>query len=159
MGRGLLVGLGNSDTPDGRARMTYRRLIDENDQHGYMSTYCQHGQHDDCRLTCKCCGAPCVCDRCLHTPTYSEPLPVVPSVDDAPDAFDGPANFIEAGQAFADWVDGRVTAERAAEVLSLLARDGLIVSVGYHDELAEGEAAGEAALMADLAAIIDGDEQ
>lgn len=159
MGRGLLVGLGDSTTSDGRVRMTYRSLMTE-DRHGYMSTYCQHGLHGDCKLTCKCCGAQCACN-CQHTPIFSEPLPVMPSVDDEPDDFDGPASFIEAGQAFADWVDGRVTAECAAEVLSKLARDGLIVSVAYHDEISEGQAAaaGEAALMADLAAIIDGHEQ
>lgn len=65
--------------------------------------------------------------------------------DPDPDPFDGPASFIEAGQAFADWVDGRVTAERAAEVLSKLARDGLIVSVAYHDEAVEDRAGEELA--------------
>lgn len=29
--------------------------------HLYVSTYCQHGQHGDCRLTCKICSAPCLC--------------------------------------------------------------------------------------------------
>ena len=27
----------------------------------YVSTYCMHEQHDDCRLTCKICHAPCLC--------------------------------------------------------------------------------------------------
>ena len=27
----------------------------------YFSTYCQHGDHEDCRLTCKTCSAPCLC--------------------------------------------------------------------------------------------------
>jgi hypothetical protein len=27
----------------------------------YVSTYCIHGAHSDCRLTCKLCGAPCRC--------------------------------------------------------------------------------------------------
>lgn len=63
---------------------------------------------------------------------------------DDPDAFDGPASFLEAGQAFADLVDGRVSAERAAEVLSRLARDGLIVSVTYHEEACAGQAIGSA---------------
>ncbi|MGH3447219.1 MAG: hypothetical protein ACRDQA_22715 [Nocardioidaceae bacterium] len=28
----------------------------------YTSTYCMHGQHGRCRLTCKVCGSPCRCD-------------------------------------------------------------------------------------------------
>lgn len=28
----------------------------------YFSTYCMHGLHDDCRLTCKHCKAPCRCE-------------------------------------------------------------------------------------------------
>lgn len=28
----------------------------------YTSTYCQHGLHDRCRLTCKTCNAGCRCD-------------------------------------------------------------------------------------------------
>lgn len=28
-------------------------------QHDYTSTACQHGHHDQCRLTCKFCGTPC----------------------------------------------------------------------------------------------------
>lgn len=147
-GRGLLVGLGDSETTDRRIRMTYRTLMTE-DRHGYMSTYCQHGLHDDCKVSCKCCGAPCVCDGCLHVSpvTVSEPLPVMPSVDDEPDAFDGPASFIEAGQAFADWVDGRVSAEQAAEMLSRLARHGLIISVAYHDETSAAVAGGQGDLF------------
>lgn len=27
----------------------------------YLSTYCLHGNHDDCRLTCKTCEQPCRC--------------------------------------------------------------------------------------------------
>lgn len=27
----------------------------------YWSTYCMHGLHDACRLTCKTCEAPCRC--------------------------------------------------------------------------------------------------
>lgn len=30
-------------------------------RHLYTSTYCQHAQHSDCRLTCKVCSAPCLC--------------------------------------------------------------------------------------------------
>lgn len=34
----------------------------------YVSTYCIHGNHDACRLTCKTCDAPCRCDdpECTH---------------------------------------------------------------------------------------------
>lgn len=28
----------------------------------YFSTYCIHGLHDDCRLTCKHCARACCCD-------------------------------------------------------------------------------------------------
>lgn len=34
--------------------------------HQYVSTYCQHEQHNDCRLSCKLCKAPCLC-RCHVT--------------------------------------------------------------------------------------------
>lgn len=27
----------------------------------YFSTYCIHGQHEDCRLACKVCGSACRC--------------------------------------------------------------------------------------------------
>ncbi len=27
----------------------------------YTSTYCIHGNHADCRMTCKTCKAPCLC--------------------------------------------------------------------------------------------------
>lgn len=27
----------------------------------YLSTYCLHDRHDDCRLVCKVCEAPCRC--------------------------------------------------------------------------------------------------
>lgn len=30
-------------------------------QHVYVSTYCQHEQHNNCRLKCKICEAPCRC--------------------------------------------------------------------------------------------------
>lgn len=33
--------------------------------HRYVSTYCQHAQCGDCRLSCKVCGAPCLCP-CGH---------------------------------------------------------------------------------------------
>jgi hypothetical protein len=29
--------------------------------HVYMSTACLHTRHEDCRKTCKFCGAACVC--------------------------------------------------------------------------------------------------
>lgn len=55
--------------------------------------------------------------------------------DGCAEEFDGPASFTEAGQAFADLVNGGVSAGRAAEVLSTLARQGLIVSTEYADEI------------------------
>ena len=30
-------------------------------QHRYLSTYCLHGNHAACRLTCKTCRVPCIC--------------------------------------------------------------------------------------------------
>jgi hypothetical protein len=32
-------------------------------RHFYFSTACRHELHDRCLLTCKWCGAPCMC-RC-----------------------------------------------------------------------------------------------
>ena len=32
-----------------------------NSVHVYVSTYCIHGYHDNCRLTCKVCEARCRC--------------------------------------------------------------------------------------------------
>jgi hypothetical protein len=36
--------------------------------HLYVSTYCIHRLHDQCRLTCKTCGAACLCP-CHPAPT------------------------------------------------------------------------------------------
>lgn len=136
IGRGLLADLSIDDA----VRATYRTLM-PNGRHGYMSTYCQHGLHDDCKMSCKCCGSPCVCDRCLHTPPYTEPENALTlPVDGEPEPFDGPADFVDAGQALADWVDGRITPEQGADVLSKLAGAGLIISVAYHDEMCGGQA-------------------
>lgn len=33
----------------------------ERPDHLYVSTYCQHRRHNDCRLTCKLCAAHCLC--------------------------------------------------------------------------------------------------
>lgn len=33
----------------------------------YFSTYCIHGLHDDCRLTCKTCAKACLCT--CHEPS------------------------------------------------------------------------------------------
>lgn len=63
-----------------------------------------------------------------------QPLPGMPPAPE-PDEFDGPASFSDAGQALADLIDGLISADRAAELLSRLARDGLIVSTTYHDEM------------------------
>lgn len=32
----------------------------------YFSTYCIHGLHGDCRLTCKTCQLPCRCECHAH---------------------------------------------------------------------------------------------
>jgi hypothetical protein len=32
--------------------------------HDYVSTACQHGQHERCRKTCKFCQTPCCCTEC-----------------------------------------------------------------------------------------------
>jgi hypothetical protein len=165
-------------TADDCTRAVYRTLMDGG-RHAYISTYCQHGQHDDCRLTCKCCDAPCLCSGCLHVVPEPETArclmsyggerhpqhhwqrdddawlkclgwPLVQVDESTPDELDGPASFLDAGQAFADWVDGRITSERAAEVLSRLAQQGLIVSAAYHDEVTGG---GSTDLMDDLADI------
>jgi hypothetical protein len=37
------------------------RIVDGGFEHKYVSTYCQHDRHGDCRLTCKVCQAPCLC--------------------------------------------------------------------------------------------------
>lgn len=135
-GRALIVGLSRSCS-DEQTRMIYRALTDD-DRHGYLSTYCQHGLHDDCKRTCKVCGSPCLCDACDHQRgTYvSEPLPIVPGAGtQEDDTFDGPASFTTAGQVFSDWTNGVIAAPRAAELLSQLAHEGLIVSVDYHDEV------------------------
>jgi hypothetical protein len=34
--------------------------------HDYISTACRHGRHEDCRATCKWCGAACGCKACEH---------------------------------------------------------------------------------------------
>lgn len=78
-------------------------------------------------------------ERIYYTPWTVEPQQPLPGMPEAPepDEFDGPASFADAGQTLADWTDGRITADRAAEMLSALARHGLIVSTVYHDEMLE----------------------
>jgi hypothetical protein len=44
--------------------------------HLYVSTYCQHEQHSDCRLSCKICKAPCLCPCHSQTASRVEPVPV-----------------------------------------------------------------------------------
>lgn len=44
--------------------------------HKYLSTACYHGKHTSCRLTCKYCEAPCICE--CHT--VSDPVVVSPDV-------------------------------------------------------------------------------
>lgn len=40
----------------------------EDGEHFYVSTACLHDRHDDCRLICKWCDAPCNC-RCHREET------------------------------------------------------------------------------------------
>lgn len=42
----------------------------------YVSTYCIHSRHHDCRLTCKTCGAPCRCSCHQSECECGEPLDV-----------------------------------------------------------------------------------
>ena len=165
----LPIRLGFSELDDDEIRAAYRTLMLDG-RHAYMSLSCQHGQHDDCQRTCACCGATCVCTSCLHVDRAPAPAkclmwyendehgqhtwerndewvecsgwppPRVEPVD--PDSFDGPTSFIDAGQVFADLVDGRVLPDQAADALSKLARQGLIISVEYHDETCGGQADG-----------------
>jgi hypothetical protein len=48
-------------------------LTDKNGGHVYFSTYCYHRKHDDCRLVCKDCQNPCICD-CHEWPQVPPPL-------------------------------------------------------------------------------------
>lgn len=57
------------------------------------------------------------------------------------DALDGPACFVEAGEAFMDWCPNPLTVASVAETLSRIARAGLIVSVDLYDEVCDGYAA------------------
>lgn len=44
------------------AQKAYRKALMPRSVHVYLSTYCLHGGHADCRLTCKLCHVHCVCD-------------------------------------------------------------------------------------------------
>lgn len=134
---------------DDETRAAYRELMPPAG-HRYMSTYCQHGRHNNCRQVCKCCDAPCVCSDCVHTPTETPAGP-----DDA-GTFDGPADFAAAGRSFAYHTFGCLTSEQCAEVLSKLAREGLIISVAAHEDACGQLAGAEGELFADLAVALDG---
>jgi hypothetical protein len=75
-------------------------------------------------------------------------------------AFDGPASFERAGEALEEMVNGRISAVRAAEVLSALAQQGLIASIEYveqtTDELARFTDCGmsDPSDIADLAMVL-----
>jgi hypothetical protein len=43
------------------------RVMGERTWPHYFSTYCIHEHHEDCRLTCKTCDAPCRCS-CHRVP-------------------------------------------------------------------------------------------
>lgn len=47
--------------------------------HDYLSTYCWHENHGDCRLECKTCARPCRCEchaprQGLETPPERQPV-------------------------------------------------------------------------------------
>lgn len=44
-------------------------------KHRYWSTHCRHGNHADCKGSCKICGSPCICAGCTHrmTPLLDRP--------------------------------------------------------------------------------------
>lgn len=46
-----------------RAVLTLLRIAaTHNGKHRYLSTYCFHRNHALCRLECKTCKAPCLCE-------------------------------------------------------------------------------------------------
>lgn len=53
-------------------RLAYR-FLSAGGRHRYISTYCQHGRCEKCRLECKDCAAPCLCNRCDHTTEGERP--------------------------------------------------------------------------------------
>lgn len=62
----LLDELDQARTDNARLREELRlTLLHRNPDgtHGYTSTYCVHGDHDACRLTCKTCVSPCACPK------------------------------------------------------------------------------------------------
>lgn len=42
--------------------MLLRVAAQHNTRHRYLSTACLHGLHETCRLTCKFCAEPCLCE-------------------------------------------------------------------------------------------------
>lgn len=63
--------------------------------HVYWSTHCRHGNHADCKGSCKICGSPCICPGCTHlmTPLLRGSTPIAsPAPDQAccGDAEQGP---------------------------------------------------------------------
>jgi hypothetical protein len=53
-------------------------------EHFYVSTYCEHALHTDCRLNCKVCGSLCRCP-CHYNRGANPDLPDSIEKDD-PDA-------------------------------------------------------------------------
>jgi hypothetical protein len=76
----MIVHMPTDDTP--RRRMSWTNVADvehllrldkllraaalHDGEHRYLSTYCLHGRHGACRLVCKTCDAPCVCECHRH---------------------------------------------------------------------------------------------
>lgn len=48
-------------------------LLDDEGRHLYLSTYCLHDRHEDCRQVCKVCTEPCICS-CHDRMTTSESI-------------------------------------------------------------------------------------
>jgi hypothetical protein len=62
--------------PEGLRRLISKALfvVDWDIEPGtYLSTACDHGLHDRCRISCKFCGSYCVCRDCDHDPEPDQP--------------------------------------------------------------------------------------
>jgi hypothetical protein len=78
--------------------------LQEPEPHIYRSTACQHDKHDECRRTCKFCGAACNCE-CGHK---GEPEPTDTQRLDWLESLSAPSisQFGNAGM-WQTWKDGR----------------------------------------------------
>ena len=60
--------------PELLARLAARAVAGAAEHH-YVSTYCIHAEHADCRRTCKLCQAPCLCSCHLADQPPTDPDP------------------------------------------------------------------------------------